>query len=146
MRVARARSKIKPELYVRGLTGMTPTQQATPRIVTISHKNTSSLWCALLRIRYPHLCCPGSSELHYSPSPPSARHHVINYSVAILPSHIIRRLIGAAPSTTRRPFGKMAWTCSGSTNAELIGNLWHAGLIKDERVRDAMLKVRKYIP
>ncbi|KAF2500578.1 protein-L-isoaspartate O-methyltransferase [Lophium mytilinum] len=35
----------------------------------------------------------------------------------------------------------MAWRCSGATNAELITNLFNNGLIKDARVKDAMLKV-----
>ncbi|PYH75970.1 protein-L-isoaspartate O-methyltransferase [Aspergillus uvarum CBS 121591] len=32
----------------------------------------------------------------------------------------------------------MAWYCSGSTNSELVENLYRTGLIKSERVRDAM--------
>ncbi|KAJ6178353.1 hypothetical protein N7519_008814 [Penicillium mononematosum] len=35
----------------------------------------------------------------------------------------------------------MAWYCSGSTNTELIENLFKAGLIHDERVKDAMIGV-----
>lgn len=35
----------------------------------------------------------------------------------------------------------MAWFCSGSTNAELVGNLFQARLIQNERVRNAMLGV-----
>jgi protein-L-isoaspartate(D-aspartate) O-methyltransferase len=35
----------------------------------------------------------------------------------------------------------MAWFCSGATNTELIENLWNAGLIKDKRVKKAMLGV-----
>jgi len=35
----------------------------------------------------------------------------------------------------------MAWFCSGSTNTELIENLCNAGLIKNERVKDAMIGV-----
>ncbi|RAL06304.1 protein-L-isoaspartate O-methyltransferase [Aspergillus ibericus CBS 121593] len=35
----------------------------------------------------------------------------------------------------------MAWYCSGSTNSELIENLSRTGLIKDERVKKAMLGV-----
>lgn len=39
----------------------------------------------------------------------------------------------------------MAWYCSGSTNSELVENLFKEGLIKDERVKEAMMKVsRKY--
>ncbi|KAK8910335.1 hypothetical protein QC760_001293 [Botrytis cinerea] len=36
---------------------------------------------------------------------------------------------------------KMAWTCSGRTNAELINNMWNAGLIHSERIREAMISV-----
>jgi hypothetical protein len=35
----------------------------------------------------------------------------------------------------------MAWRSSGSTHQELIINLYRNGLIKDERIKDAMLKV-----
>lgn len=35
----------------------------------------------------------------------------------------------------------MAWYCSGQTNSELIENLFEAGLIKNERVKNAMLGV-----
>lgn len=35
----------------------------------------------------------------------------------------------------------MAWRCSGRTNAELISNLFSAGLITSPRVRDAMSSV-----
>ncbi|RDW87208.1 protein-L-isoaspartate O-methyltransferase [Aspergillus mulundensis] len=35
----------------------------------------------------------------------------------------------------------MAWYCSGSTNNELIENLFKEGLIKDERVKQAMMAV-----
>ncbi|KXG49429.1 Protein-L-isoaspartate(D-aspartate) O-methyltransferase [Penicillium griseofulvum] len=35
----------------------------------------------------------------------------------------------------------MAWYCSGSTNTELIENLFKAGLIQNERVKDAMIGV-----
>ncbi|PQE14502.1 L-isoaspartate O-methyltransferase protein [Rutstroemia sp. NJR-2017a BBW] len=35
----------------------------------------------------------------------------------------------------------MAWTCTGSSNAELISNMWREKLICSERVRDAMLAV-----
>jgi hypothetical protein len=35
----------------------------------------------------------------------------------------------------------MAWYCSGSTNTELIENLCREGLIKNERVKQAMMAV-----
>jgi protein-L-isoaspartate(D-aspartate) O-methyltransferase len=35
----------------------------------------------------------------------------------------------------------MAWRCSGSSNKELVENLFRADLIKSSRVRDAMMKV-----
>lgn len=35
----------------------------------------------------------------------------------------------------------MAWYCSGSTNSELVENLFKVGLIKNERVKEAMLGV-----
>lgn len=35
----------------------------------------------------------------------------------------------------------MAWYCSGSTNTELVENLFKVDLIKDERVKGAMLGV-----
>lgn len=35
----------------------------------------------------------------------------------------------------------MAWYCSGYTNTELIENLFKAGLIHNERVKEAMIGV-----
>lgn len=35
----------------------------------------------------------------------------------------------------------MAWRSSGSTHQELIENLYRNGLIKDERIKNAMLQV-----
>jgi protein-L-isoaspartate(D-aspartate) O-methyltransferase len=40
----------------------------------------------------------------------------------------------------------MAWYCSGSTNTELIENLYKARLIKNERVKAAMIGVSSYSP
>ncbi|KIV96665.1 protein-L-isoaspartate O-methyltransferase [Exophiala mesophila] len=45
-----------------------------------------------------------------------------------------------APLTTNTPTD-MAWRCSGRSNAELISNLFSAGLITAPRVRDAMSSV-----
>lgn len=39
----------------------------------------------------------------------------------------------------------MAWYCSGSTNTELVENLFKADLIKDGRVKEAMLGVSCFI-
>lgn len=36
----------------------------------------------------------------------------------------------------------MAWRCSGTTNVALITNLAENGLIKSDRVKNAMLSVR----
>lgn len=38
----------------------------------------------------------------------------------------------------------MAWYCSGSTNTELVENLSKIGLVKNERVKEAMLGVGSY--
>ena len=38
----------------------------------------------------------------------------------------------------RRCLSTMAWRCSGSSNDELVGNLYKAGIIKSTRIRDAM--------
>jgi protein-L-isoaspartate(D-aspartate) O-methyltransferase len=40
----------------------------------------------------------------------------------------------------------MAWYCSGSTNSDLVENLFQEGLIKDARVKDAMMRVRSIHP
>jgi hypothetical protein len=40
----------------------------------------------------------------------------------------------------------MAWYCSGSTNAELVENLFKVDLIKNERVKEAMLGVSRKGP
>ncbi|KAJ5780880.1 Protein-L-isoaspartate(D-aspartate) O-methyltransferase [Penicillium paradoxum] len=44
------------------------------------------------------------------------------------------------PSKSLRALS-MAWHCSGSTNTELIENLFKAGLIQNERVKEAMIGV-----
>lgn len=46
----------------------------------------------------------------------------------------------AFKSITRRR-SSMAWYCSGSTNIELVENLFKVGLIKDEKVKNAMIGV-----
>ena len=40
----------------------------------------------------------------------------------------------------------MAWYCSGSTNTELVENLFKVELIKNERVKEAMLGVSSCTP
>lgn len=40
----------------------------------------------------------------------------------------------------------MAWYCSASTNTELIENLSQAKLIKNERVKEAMIGVSCHPP
>jgi protein-L-isoaspartate(D-aspartate) O-methyltransferase len=40
----------------------------------------------------------------------------------------------------------MSWSCSGTSNAELVNNLFRAGIIASPRVRDAMLSVRPLPP
>jgi hypothetical protein len=52
----------------------------------------------------------------------------------------------AVREASPRPFSGligMAWRCSGSSNSELIENLFDSGIIKDARVRDAMKGVGK---
>jgi protein-L-isoaspartate(D-aspartate) O-methyltransferase len=51
---------------------------------------------------------------------------------------MLRRLFTKATHKTQ---ATMAWYCSGSTNAELIENLSKAGLIENERVKEAMTGV-----
>lgn len=43
--------------------------------------------------------------------------------------------------TVAKRYLSMAWYCSGSTNTELVENLFKVGLIKDERVKNAMIGV-----
>jgi protein-L-isoaspartate(D-aspartate) O-methyltransferase len=40
----------------------------------------------------------------------------------------------------------MAWYCSASTNTELVENLFKVELIKNERVKEAMLGVSNTAP
>ncbi|OHE98625.1 hypothetical protein CORC01_06076, partial [Colletotrichum orchidophilum] len=47
------------------------------------------------------------------------------------------RFIHHSPATNF----KMAWRSSGATNKDLVENMWRHGLIKDQRVKDAFLKV-----
>lgn len=63
-------------------------------------------------------------------------------------NYMIRRLSSnfSAPKwQTIRAFS-MAWYCSGSTNAELVENLFKVELIKNERVKEAMLGVSSCTP
>ncbi|KAK0373181.1 hypothetical protein CLIM01_09458, partial [Colletotrichum limetticola] len=64
----------------------------------------------------------------------------------------VRRALKLLPSSTRRQTPrflhqtpasnfKMAWRSSGATNKDLVENMWRHGLIKDQRVKDAFLKV-----
>lgn len=45
-------------------------------------------------------------------------------------------------STAQVAFTTMAWRSSGASNEELVNNLYKNGLIKEDRVRRAMLAVR----
>ncbi|KAG6038691.1 hypothetical protein E4U41_003858 [Claviceps citrina] len=53
----------------------------------------------------------------------------------------VGRILNSNISTTRGQPLKMAWRCSGLTNAQLVENMWRNGLITDERAKDAFLKV-----
>jgi protein-L-isoaspartate(D-aspartate) O-methyltransferase len=46
------------------------------------------------------------------------------------------------------PAVNMAWRCSGSSNEELVHNLYKANIIKSTSVKNAMLKVdrKHYLP
>lgn len=54
---------------------------------------------------------------------------------------LLHRALFTSRAFTSSQQRNMAWRSSGSTNAELINNLFKNGLISTERVRDAMLKV-----
>lgn len=54
----------------------------------------------------------------------------------------LQKIYRKLPYNSTRPY-TMAWYCSGSTNTELVENLFKGGLIKDKRVKEAMLGVRK---
>ena len=53
---------------------------------------------------------------------------------------VAARWAGAVPASTarRRERSTMAWQCSGSTNDELVNKLWKAGIIKSQRIKEAM--------
>lgn len=77
-------------------------------------------------------------------------HHCISVTTVCpsiyIPFNILARLLKylsrlvSLQTPSRRTF-KMAWQCSGSTNKELIDNLWKNMLITDARVKAAFLKV-----
>ena len=46
-----------------------------------------------------------------------------------------------AAAAAQRPISDMAWRCSGSSNTELIENMFRSGLIKEPVVKQAFLKV-----
>lgn len=59
-----------------------------------------------------------------------------------------RRLISRSFASTRPTASglTMAWRSHGTSNETLVQELWRNGLIKDERVRDAFLKVDRSSP
>ena len=76
--------------------------------------------------------------------------------LAIIPRFTLKRALTLLPLWpavfspsiyTQRPFGglsqifRMAWRSGGASNRDLIENLWRNGLITDQRVKDAFLKV-----
>lgn len=56
-------------------------------------------------------------------------------------AHITGTRANRGITTSSSQNGKMAWACSGRTNAQLISNMWNAKLIHSDRVRDAMMSV-----
>jgi protein-L-isoaspartate(D-aspartate) O-methyltransferase len=52
-------------------------------------------------------------------------------------------LAALADTQINRRLNAMAWYCSGATNNELIENLSKEGLIKNERVKRAMMAVSR---
>ncbi|GKT82175.1 protein-L-isoaspartate O-methyltransferase [Colletotrichum tofieldiae] len=77
-------------------------------------------------------------------STPSAitipRRPSIRRALQLLPSSGFRLTARSLHQTSVLDF-KMAWRSSGATNQELVENMWKRGLIKDQRVKDAFLKV-----
>lgn len=53
----------------------------------------------------------------------------------------IKTALALASKSTAKRYTSMAWYCSGSTNLELVENLFKVGLIKNERVKNAMIGV-----
>lgn len=51
------------------------------------------------------------------------------------------RIHHAAVGRGSSSVGTMAWRSSGTSNEDLVNQLWQNGLIKDERVKTAFLKV-----
>ena len=79
-------------------------------------------------------------ELHYS-----ERTRSVNFSTAALRLHLNTGLVigpfrAAAPQKFSRGF-IMAWRSHGATNKELVEKLASNGLIKSDRVKQAMLRV-----
>lgn len=56
----------------------------------------------------------------------------------------LRNISQVSVHSTRRTL-MMAWYCSGSTNSELVENLFKANLIKNGRVKEAMLGVSSIV-
>lgn len=61
-----------------------------------------------------------------------SQRHLISKHFTI--ASLIKRLLSALKPRSNN----MAWRCSGRTNAELVDNLFEAGIIKSERIRQAM--------
>ncbi|TAQ87337.1 hypothetical protein B7494_g4308 [Chlorociboria aeruginascens] len=108
---------------------------------------------------YPAVSQPGR---HLTSTSTLRRHHYsrvsLVISISVLKSTIDSPILETITLFESMPLGKlrflhrffhhtlkkhisMAWRCSGNSNKELIDNLFKNGLIMDERVRDAMMKV-----
>lgn len=68
--------------------------------------------------------------------------------IQLAPHFAHKRTLRYQPGTLALLVNRMAWRCSGGTNAELIANMRNASLITSSRVYEAMLKVNRanYVP
>jgi hypothetical protein len=71
---------------------------------------------------------------------------ILLVGVAILPLSTFLKNILRQTATPVRTNYAMSWRSSGSTNSELVNNLFRNGLITEDRVKKAMMEVRILAP
>lgn len=89
------------------------------------------------------LANPTTSKFHeYHLSSPNYTPYMCSWSKRLYQKLLTLKTNPPNPQRIFSRTSSMAWYCSGSTNTELVENLFKGGLIKDSRVKDAMLGVR----
>lgn len=99
---------------------------------TVKSSNSTHIKTGRKPLSYTELDC--YIQTHTLP----AKKHT-SRSLCMPKSNFVTTLIHLKTPTKR--YLSMAWYCSGSTNTELVDNLFKVGLVKDAQVKNAMVGV-----